>query len=67
MRDLELLDVIELLSLFYQMDSNKQLMEQSTNNDILNEISDFAEKLTTQNARIIELLEVIKNDVEKNV
>lgn len=53
MRDLELLDVIALLSLFYQMDSNKQLREQSTNDDILNEISDFAEKLTTQNARII--------------
>ena len=67
MRDFELLDVIALLSLFYQMDSNKQLMEQSTNDDILNEIIDFAEKLTTQNARIIELLEGIKNDVEKNV
>ena len=67
MRDLELLDVIALLSLLYQMDSNKQLMEQSTNDDILNEISDFAEKITTQNTRIIELLEGIKNDVEKNV
>ena len=67
MRDLELLDVIALLSLLYQMDSNKQLMEQSTNDDILNEISDFAEKLTTQNARIIELLEELRNDVEKNV
>ena len=67
MRDLELLDVIALLYLFYQMDSNKQLREQSTNDDILSEISDFAEKLTNQNARIIELLEGIKNDVEKNV
>ena len=67
MRDLELLDVIALLSLLYQMDSNKQLREQSTNDDVLNEISDFAEKLTTQNERIIEILEVIKNDVEKNV
>ena len=67
MRDLELLDVIALLSLFYQMDSNKQLREQSTNNDILNEISDFAEKLTTQTARIIELLEELRNDVKKNV
>ena len=67
MRDLELLDVIALLSLLYQMDSNKQLREQSTNDDILNEISDFAEKLTTQNAQIIELLEELRNDVEKNV
>lgn len=67
MRDLELLDVIAMLSLLYQMDSNKQLREQSTNDDILNEISDFAEKLTTQNARIIELLEELRNDVEKNV
>lgn len=67
MRDLELLDVIALLSLFYQMDSNKQLRDQSTNDDILKEISDFAEKLTTQNARIIELLEELRNDVKKNV
>lgn len=67
MRDLELLDVIALLSLFYQMDSNKQLREQSTNDDILNEIIDFAEKLTTQNAKIIELLEELRNDVKKNV
>lgn len=67
MRDLELLDVITLLSLFYQMDSNKQLMEQYTNDDILNEISDFAERLTTQNTRIIELLEELRNDVKKNV
>ena len=67
MRDLELLDVIALISLFYQMDSNKQLREQSTNDDILNDISDFAEKITTQNARIIELLEELRNDVKKNV
>lgn len=67
MRDLEILDVIALISLFYQMDSNKQLREQSTNDDILNDISDFAEKITTQNARIIELLEELRNDVKKNV
>lgn len=57
MRNLEFLDIIALMSLYYQVDSNQQLMEQSTNDDILNEISDFAEKLTQQNARIIELLE----------
>lgn len=67
MREFELLDIIALLSLYYQMDSNAQLRAQSTNDDILSEISDFAEKLTNQNARIIELLEEIKNDVEKNV
>ena len=67
MRDLEILDVIALISLFYQMDSNNQLREQSTNDDILNDISDFAEKITTQNARIIELLEELRNDVKKNV
>ena len=67
MRDLEILDVIALISLFYQMDSNKQLREQSTNDDILNDISDFAEKITTQNVRIIELLEELRNDVKKNV
>ena len=67
MRDFEILDVIALISLFYQMDSNKQLREQSTNDDILNDISDFAEKITTQNARIIELLEELRNDVKKNV
>ena len=67
MRDFEILDVIALISLFYQMDSNKQLREQSTNDDILNDISDFSEKITTQNARIIELLEELRNDVKKNV
>ena len=59
MRDLELLDIIAIISLYYQADSNQQLRQQSTNDDILMEISDFAEKLTTQNARIIELLEVL--------
>lgn len=57
MRDLELLDIVAILQLYYQYDSNKQLREQSTNDDILAEISDFAEKLTQQNARIIDLLE----------
>lgn len=57
MRDLELLDIISIISLLYQIDTNQQIREQSTNDDILAEISDFAEKLTQQNARIIELLE----------
>ncbi len=66
MRDLELLDIISIISLYYQVDSNQQLREQSTNDDILNEISDFAEKLINQNARIIELLEVLTNAQSKN-
>lgn len=57
MRDLELLDIISIISLLYQIDTNQQIREQSTNDDILAEISDFAEKLTQQNTRIIELLE----------
>lgn len=67
MRDLELLDVIALLSLFYQIDSNDQLRSQSTNDDILMEIKEFASELTRQNDRIIELLEGIRNDVKKDV
>lgn len=66
MRNLELLDIISIISLYYQVDSNQQLREQSTNDDILNEISDFAEKLTNQNARIIELLEGLLNAQSKN-
>ncbi len=66
MRDLELLDIISIISLYYQVDSNQQLREQSTNDDILNEISDFAEKLINQNARIIELLEALTNAQSKN-
>lgn len=66
MRDLELLDIISIISLYYQVDSNQHLREQSTNDDILMEISDFAEKLTNQNARIIELLEVLTNAQSKN-
>lgn len=67
MRDLEFLDVIALLSLFYQIDSNAQLRSQSTNDDILMEIKEFASELTRQNDRIIELLEGIRNDVKKDV
>lgn len=67
MRDLEFLDVIALLSLFYQIDSNAQLRSQSTNDDILMEIKEFASKSTKQNDRIIELLEGIRNDVKKDI
>ena len=67
MRDLEFLDVIALLSLFYQIDSNVQLRSQSTNDDILMEIKEFASELTNQNDRIIELLEGIRNDLKKDV
>lgn len=67
MRNLEFLDMIALLSLFYQIDSNDQLRSQSTNDDILVEIKDFASKLTRQNDKIIELLEAIRNDVKKDV
>ena len=67
MRDLEFLDVIALLSLFYQIDSNDQLRSQSTNDDILMEIKEFASELTKQNDRIIELLEGIRNDIKKDV
>lgn len=67
MKDLELLDILSLISLFYQMDSNTQLRAQSANDDILLEIKEFASELTTQNDRIIELLEGIKNASTKNV
>lgn len=67
MKDLELLDILSLISLFYQMDSNNQLRAQSANDDILLEIKEFASELTTQNDRIIELLEGIKNASTKNV
>ena len=66
MRDLELLDIISIISLYYQVDTNQQLRTQANNDDILIEISDFAEKLTNQNARIIELLEVLTNAQSKN-
>lgn len=67
MKDLELLDILSLISLFYQMDSNNQLRAQSANDDILLEIKEFASELTTQNDRITELLEGIKNASTKNV
>lgn len=59
MLELETLDIIALLQLLYQADSNEQLRHQANNDDILNEISDFAEKLTKQNERIIALLECL--------
>lgn len=66
MHDFELLDIITIISLIYQIDTNQQLRTQANNDDILMEISDFAEKLTTQNARIIELLEEMSNEKSKN-
>lgn len=65
-QDFELLDIITIISLIYQIDTNQQLRTQANNDDILMEISDFAEKLTTQNARIIELLEEMSNEKSKN-
>ena len=56
----------KFVSLIYQIDTNQQLRTQANNDDILMEISDFAEKLTNQNARIIELLEVLTNAQSKN-
>lgn len=67
MKDLELLDIVAMLSLYYQIDSNVQLRSQSTNDDILLEIKEFASELTRQNDKIIELLEGIRNDVKKDV
>lgn len=56
----ELLDIIAMISLYYQIDNNQQLREQSTNDDILLEIKEFANKLTKQNDEIIQLLKEIK-------
>lgn len=67
MQTLELLDIVALLSLYYQMDSNAQLRAQSTNDGILKEISDFASTLTEQNQKIISLLEDISNAIKKDV
>lgn len=67
MQTLELLDIVALLSLYYQIDSNAQLRAQSTNDDILKEISDFASTLTEQNQKIISLLEDISNAIKKDV
>ena len=67
MKDIELLDIVAMLSLYYQIDSNVQLRSQSTNDDILMEIKEFASELTRQNDKIIELLEGIRNDLKKDV
>lgn len=67
MREFELLDLITLLSLYYQMDSNAQLRAQSTNDDILREIKEFASKLTEQNDEIIRLLKGERNDPKESI
>lgn len=67
MREFELLDMIALLSLYYQMDSNAQLRAQSTNDDILREIKEFASKLIEQNDEIIQLLKGEHNDPKESV
>ena len=61
MRDLELLDIISIISLYYQIDNNNQLRGQSTNDDILSEMKILISKLIKQNDEIIKLLkETIK-------
>lgn len=59
MREFELLDFIALYSLMIQIDSNQQLRQQSTNDDILREIRNIASTLEEQNREIIELLKGI--------
>ena len=59
MREFELLDFITLYSLMIQIDSNQQLRNQSTNDDILKEIKNIASTLEEQNREIIELLKGI--------
>lgn len=56
MKDLELLDIIAIISLYYQADSNAQLKEQSTNDDILREMNSLVSRLIEQNDEIIKLL-----------
>lgn len=56
MKDLELLDIIAIISLYYQADSNAQLKEQSTNDDILREMNLLVSRLIEQNDEIIKLL-----------
>lgn len=56
MKDLELLDIIAIISLYYQVDSNAQLREQSTNDDILREMNLLVSRLIEQNDEIIKLL-----------
>ena len=59
MQEFELLDFIALYSLMIQFDSNQQLRQQSTNDDILREIRNIASTLEEQNREIIKLLKGI--------
>ena len=60
MKDLQLLDIIAIISLYYQADSNAQLRSQSTNDDILNEMKILVTRLIEQNNEIIKILKDIK-------
>lgn len=59
MRDLELLDILAIISLLYQADSNEQLRNQSTNDDILREIKEIASTIEKQNDEMIALMKGI--------
>lgn len=59
MRNLELLDILAIISLLYQADSNEQLRNQSTNDDILREIKEIASTIEKQNDEMIALMKGI--------
>lgn len=60
MKEFELLDIIAIVYLCYQADSNAQLRGQSTNDDILNEMKILVTRLIEQNNEIIKILKDIK-------
>lgn len=70
MKDLELLDIIAIISLYYQADSNAQLRSQSTNDDILSEMKLLVTELIEQNKQTIQLLneavKLLKGDTDES-
>lgn len=70
MKDLELLDIIAIISLYYQVDSNAQLRSQSTNDDILSEMKLLVTELIEQNKQTIQLLneavKLLKGDTDES-
>lgn len=62
MRDLELLDIIAIISLYYQSDSNQILRNTATLDDLTKENGEYLKTIVSQNKQIIALLKEIRDE-----
>lgn len=62
MRDLELLDIIAIISLYYQSDSAQILRSTANLDDLTKENGEYLKTIVSQNKQIIALLKEIRDE-----